>query len=50
MSGGEASLFEEAPWRGPQGELHSLRTLEDMLGKTPDAAISLHGGPFSYPR
>ena len=42
----EASLSEEAPWRGPEGGAPSLGTLEDMLRKSPDTGISLHGGPF----
>jgi len=35
--------------RGSMGSLRgapSLETLEDKLRKSPDAAISLHGGPF----
>jgi hypothetical protein len=44
----EASLSEEALWRGPQGEgAPSLGTLEDMLRKSLDMGICLHGGPFS---
>ena len=42
----EASLSEEAPWRGPQGEAPSLGTMEHMVRKSPDTDISLHGGPF----
>jgi len=42
----EASLSEEVPWRGPGGGAPSLGTLEDMLRKSPDMGISLHGGPF----
>jgi hypothetical protein len=42
----EASLSEEALWRGPQGGAPSLETLEDMLRKSLDTGISLHGGPF----
>jgi len=39
-SGDGASLFEKAPWREPLG------TLEDMLRKSLDMGICLHGGPF----
>jgi len=42
----EASLSEEAPWRGPQWGAPSLGTLEDMIRKSPVTGISLHGGPF----
>ena len=28
------------------GGAPSLGTLEDVLGKSPDTSISLHGGPF----
>jgi len=42
----EVSLSEEAPWRGPQGGAPSLGTLEDMLGKSLDMGISLHGSLF----
>jgi len=45
-SGARASLSEDAPWRGPRGGAPSLGTLEDMLGKSPDTGICLHGGPF----
>ena len=31
---------------GALGAAPSLGTLEDMLGKSPDAGITLHGGPF----
>ena len=31
---------------GPQGGASSLGTLEDMLRKSLDTGISLHGGPF----
>jgi hypothetical protein len=41
-----ASLSEESPWRGSRGGAPSMGTLEDMLGKSPDTGISLHGGPF----
>jgi hypothetical protein len=41
----EASLSEEASWRGPRGGAPLLGTLEDMLRKSPDTDISLHGGP-----
>jgi len=42
-----ASLSEDTPWRGPQGEgAPSLGTLEGMLRKAPDMGISLPGGPF----
>jgi hypothetical protein len=38
---------EEAPWGGgASGVAPSLETLENMLRKSPDAAISLHMGPF----
>jgi len=40
-----ASLSEEAPWRGPQGELLHWGPWK-MSRKFPDAGISLHGGPF----
>ena len=42
----EAPLSVEAPWRGPQEGAHSLETLEDMLRKSPDTSISVHGGSF----
>ena len=42
----EASLSEEALWRGPWGGAPSLGTMEDMLRKPPDMGISLHGGPL----
>ena len=41
-----ASFSEEAPWKGRWGGAPSMRTLEDMLRKSPDKGISLHGGPF----
>ena len=31
---------------GASGGAPSLETLEDMLRKSPDTGISLHGGPF----
>ena len=31
---------------GDSGGAPSLGTLEDMLRKSPDTGISLHGGPF----
>ena len=40
------SVSEEALWREPGGGAPSLGTLEDMLIKSLDTAISLHGGPF----
>jgi hypothetical protein len=44
----EASLSEEALCRVPPGGgAPSLGTLEDMLRKSPDIVISLHGGPPS---
>jgi hypothetical protein len=42
----EASLSEEAPWRGPWRGAASLGILKDMLRTSLDAGISLHGGPF----
>jgi hypothetical protein len=44
----EAFLSVEAPWRRPQegGGAPSLGTLEDMLRKSPDMGVPLHGGPF----
>ena len=44
----EESLSEEATWKGPLGGASSLGTLEDMLRKSPDMGISLHGGPFPF--
>jgi hypothetical protein len=41
----EASLSEEAPWRGTLGGASLLGPLENML-KSRDTGISLHGGPF----
>jgi len=32
--------------KGLRGKAPSLGTLKDMLRKSPDAGISLHGGPF----
>jgi len=31
---------------GALGAVPSLGTLEDMLGKSPDVGISVHGGPI----
>jgi hypothetical protein len=45
-SGDGASLSEEATWRRLRGGAPSLGTLEDMLRKSPDNGISLHGGPI----
>ena len=42
----EASPSGEALWRAPRGGVPSLGALEDMLRKSPDTGISLHGGPF----
>jgi hypothetical protein len=41
-----AFLSEEAQCEGPLGRAPLLGTLEDMLRKVPDMAISLHMGPF----
>ena len=35
---------------GALGGASSLGTLEDMLRKSPDTGISLHGGPFPSKR
>ena len=35
---------------GSGGEASSLGTLEDMLRKSPDMGISVHGGPFPAER
>jgi hypothetical protein len=44
----EASLFlKRLRGGGLGGGAPSLGTLEDMLRKSPDTGISLHGGPFS---
>jgi hypothetical protein len=46
-SGDGASLSEGALWKGPEGGgAPSLGTLENMLGKSLDMGIILHGGPF----
>jgi len=47
-SGDGAFLSEKAPWREPRGRYPSQGTLEDMLGKPPDAGISLHGSSFPF--
>jgi hypothetical protein len=33
---------------GASGGTASLGTREDMLGRSPDEGISLHGGPFPF--
>jgi hypothetical protein len=39
-------IWCDAILRGPWGGAPSRGTLEDMLRKSPDTGISLHGGPF----
>ena len=41
------AFFSKAQYKGPLGRAPLLGTLEDMLRKAPDTAISLHRGPFT---
>ena len=41
----EASLSEDAQWRGPRGGAPLMGTLEDMLSKALEMGICFHRGP-----